>query len=398
MAKRRDPFFVLRGATAALLLLASTSAMAADPVPAPLTGDRYDQLTIALFLAEQCKTYRGYEFAAIRAAAQGEWAKSSAKFLADKAASEAAKSSVDPARADAASVSSRAAHMNGLRERARSMGCGGGLAYLQNGFVEAYSALGATLTTAWTYRGQAALAPGFTALTPEEKQIVAAFVAAGKADFAANWPDMEMRMNARAQTQLAAYAGQDPSVAAALVMGDHRNAFASIRMESAIIKAGYSARGALLPSASPYGLATLVMRKDGAPTYVLTAPPKAIGHAGDDKASPRGYIAFTMRSDGSGVIGLFGEDVPAKAASLTAGMKNKAMPGMTAVAFAENCPFEKCFAIPAERMRAYAKDRERLSFYGSTLVNPTMPTFELYALQVGADDIRAATAAAASGP
>jgi hypothetical protein len=123
---------------------------------------------------------------------------------------------------------------------------------------------------------------------------------------------------------------------------------------------------------------------------LLAAPPKAIGIGAADTSSPRGYIAFAIRRDGSGVIGLFGEDVAARS-TLSGGAQGSTQPRTAGTATTDDCPFQKCFNIPADRMKLYADARagERISVFASTLAVAVPPADSYAALKIDASAIKA---------
>lgn len=323
---------------AALLVAAAGTASAEDVVP----DDAYDILSMAIEIDQKCTVLPYFEQRYLRVAANRAYELSAAKKVVD--------ASADTSQA-AADVEQK------YRDRVKATDCQNPGTYLSQGRAQAYAQLGQALLTAQYLRGQDTVAPGFSSLTDEQRQLFGAFAQAGAQAFGTDWATMDGYIQQVATARMQDLATKGDAARLIELAFDWDLAFATIRFQVLAAAAGYFPRLERLAN----GWEGIVMDGGTARPRLLVVSGPALMHvplmSGDTRQA---YSLVAVLPDGGLLVGLYGED----AANLPAKVRQRLVEGVPVDGerFTENCPFDICFRVTADRVEMLSR-----SFSGTYL-------------------------------
>lgn len=334
--------------SASLVLLSAllpVTAVAATPSPAE---DNYDRLGVAVALENTCGMMRGFEgwFLHKAWAAQLNGSKMDGEI---EAARKAAGGLSNITASVAAGEKARAAAHQRYADKARTLGCQGGMDYLRDGKIAATTMFGSAMLTAQRNRASSPPATGLTALSDEQRGLHSAFVALVSAEFGPNLPVLEQQMGRLADQRMAQYSGQHLVMAKMLQMQDHDEAFGLLRLESQAQGAGYQPRLSALKQAAPLDLPVVEWRKAGSAPVRFGQVPVRLRLADGGVLKWQAYSVLAVRPNGGdAVLGLFGEDAKALAGRFQAKFMNHGASTFVDLSRqTTDCLFDACFTVPA---------------------------------------------------
>ncbi|MDP3905671.1 hypothetical protein [Novosphingobium sp.] len=331
---------------ASLVLLSALLPVAAAAATPPAPEDNYDRLGMAVALENTCSMMRGFEGWFMHKAWTAQMSGSNVDGEIEAARRAAGGLGDITASAEAGEKARAAAHKR-FADKARTLGCQGGMAYLRDGKMAAATMFGSTMLTAQQNRSSAPPATGLTVLTAEQRGLHSAFVAVAQADFGVNLPLLEQQMGKLAQQRMGQYRAQQPVMAATLQVRDHDEAFGLLRLESQAQGAGYQPRLVALNRFAPLDLPVLEWRKAGSAPVRFAQVPARLRLADAGVLKWQAYAVLAVCQGGGATLGLFGEDAPALAGRFQARFINDG--ANTAVDLARqsaDCLFDACFSVP----------------------------------------------------
>jgi hypothetical protein len=329
---------LVRACAAAFLVAAAGTASAEDVIP----DDAYDVLSMAIEIDLQCTVLPYFEQRYLRVAARRAYETSAAKIAVD--------ASADPSKA-AADIEQK------YRERTKATDCQNAGTYLSQGRAQAYAQLGQALLTAQHLRGQETVAPGFSPLSDEQRQLFGAFAQAGAQTFGADWTTMDGYIQQVAAARMQELATKGEAARLIELAFDWDLAFATIRFQASAAAAGYFPRLARLAN----GWEAIVMDGGTArPRLLVVAGPERVRVPLMSGETRQAYSLVAVLPDGGMLVGLYGED----AANLPAKVRQRLIEGVPVDGerFVDNCPFDICFGVAADRVEMLSR-----TFNGSYL-------------------------------
>jgi hypothetical protein len=292
--------------------------------------DAYDILSMAIELDLRCTSLPYFEQRYLRVAADRAYEASSAR-LTVAASADRAQATADIAQA--------------YRDRAGGIACQEAADYLSQGRTQAYAQLGQALLTAQALRGQAAVAPGFSPLTGEQRQLFAVFSQAGAQTFGADWGTMDAYIQQVATIRLQDLATKGEAARLIELGIDWGRAFATLRFQAAATAASYVPRLARLANG---GEAIVMDGGTARPRLVVVAGPQLVKVPLLSGPALDVYSFFAVMPDGSALVALYGEG----ASALPAGIRQRLTEGVPVDGerLAQDCPFDACFRVAADRI------------------------------------------------
>lgn len=292
--------------------------------------DAYDILSMAIELDLKCPALQYFEQRFLRIAANRSYDASRARQVVIAAN--------DPSQA--------ASDLHqGYRHRAEDIECRSAGTYLSQGRGEAYAQLGQALVTAQYLRGQATIAPGFAALTDEQRQLVGAFAQAGAQAYGTNWQAMDGYIQQVAARRMQELGEKNEAVRLVELSTDWDAAFTTIRFQAAAAASGYVPRIARLANAEE---AVFMDAGSSLPRLIVAGGPQSIRVPLLSGEAAAAYSFFAVMPDGSALVAVYGEG----AAALPPGVRQRLLQSVPVDGerFTDDCPFEVCFRIRGDRI------------------------------------------------
>lgn len=332
------------------VMLSALLPVAAAATTPPPPEDNYDRLGVAAALENTCGMVRGFEGWFLYKAWAAQLNGSNVDREIEAARKAAGGLGNITASVEAGEKARAAAHQR-FADKARSLGCQGGMEYLRDGKIAAATMFGSAMLTAQRNRASSPPATGLTALTDEQRGLHSAFVALVSAEFGPNLPVLEQQMGRLADQRMAQYRGEHPMMATLLQLRDHDEAFGLLRLESQAQGAGYQPRLTALNRFAPLDLPVLEWRKAGSGPVRFAQVPVRLRLADGGVLKWQAYAVLAVRPNGGAVLGLFGEDAKALAGRFQAKFMNHGANEFVDLSRqTADCLFDACFAVPAAQL------------------------------------------------